>query len=90
MNMLASLYFAPVEMLMHLPSWLGSVLFGLQLSLKIGLGGWVLARTGRSPLWVLLLLVPYLDLAMIWLFAYAEWPAERLAREAAVAHQGNG
>ncbi len=78
-----SFYAQPVDLLLHLPPWLGSIVVGVQLTLKVGIGGWLLARTGRSPLWVFLLLVPYVDLVALWLFAYAGWPAERLVREAA-------
>lgn len=83
MNALFALYAAPVDALLHLPGWLISVVVGVQISAKIGFGGWILARSGRSPLWILALLVPYGELLALWVFAYAEWPAERLAREAA-------
>ncbi len=36
--------------------------------------GWVAAKAGRSPLWALLLLVPYVNVLAVWLFAYARWP----------------
>ena len=83
MSALTALYAVPLEALLHLPGWLVSVVVGVQITAKIGLGGWILARCGRSPLWILLLLVPYGELFAIWVFAYAEWPAERLVREAA-------
>ena len=83
MSALFAFYAAPVDALLHLPGWLISVVVGVQISAKIGLGGWILARGGRSPLWILLLLVPYGELLALWVFAYADWPAERLAREAA-------
>ncbi|AWU95028.1 hypothetical protein DM194_00055 [Azospirillum ramasamyi] len=37
-------------------------------------GGWVLAKAGRSPLWILLLLFPYLNVIAVWVFAYMRWP----------------
>ncbi|CAO3441853.1 hypothetical protein F1643_04775 [Azospirillum sp. INR13] len=37
-------------------------------------GGWVLAKAGRSPLWILLLLFPYLNVVAVWVFAYMRWP----------------
>ena len=71
----------PYLQLFQAPLWLSSVLLGLVMASWIGLGGWVLARTGRSPLWVLLLLVPIAALVAIWLFAYASWPAEAFWRQ---------
>ena len=85
MNALFDFYAAPVEALLHMPGWAVSVVVGVQITAKIGLGGWILARSGRSPLWILALLVPYGELLARWVFAYAGWPAERLAREAAAA-----
>ena len=35
----------------------------------------VLRRAGYSPWWVLLLLVPLVNLIALWIFAYARWPA---------------
>jgi len=80
MRDLLALYAAPVDVLLHLPEWAGHIVIGLTIMVKIALGGWVLARTGRSPLWILLLLVPYADLIGLWVFAYSEWPAEALVR----------
>ncbi len=80
MNAILAFYALPVDALLHLPGWVVSVVVGVQISAKIALGGWILARSGRSPLWILLLLVPYAELFAIWVFAYADWPAERLAR----------
>lgn len=35
----------------------------------------VLRRAGYSPWWVLLVLVPLVNLIALWVFAYARWPA---------------
>lgn len=80
MTDLLSLYTVPIDALLHLPEWAAHIIIGVMIALKIGLGGWVLARTGRSPLWILLLLVPYAELIGPWVFAYAPWPAEALVR----------
>jgi hypothetical protein len=34
----------------------------------------ITARAGLSPLWAALMVVPVLNLVLIWLFAYARWP----------------
>jgi uncharacterized membrane protein YhaH (DUF805 family) len=40
----------------------------------------ILNRTGRSPWWAVLMLVPILNLALVWLFAFVRWPRiDRLA-----------
>jgi len=80
MNDLLAFYAAPVDLFLHLPPWIASVLLGVQIAAKIGLGGWVLARTGRSPLWILLILVPYAEVVAVWVLAYCPWPAEALVR----------
>jgi uncharacterized membrane protein YhaH (DUF805 family) len=35
----------------------------------------VLRRAGYSPWWVLLVLVPLVNLVALWVFAYMRWPA---------------
>ena len=35
----------------------------------------VLRRAGYSPWWVLLVLVPLVNLVALWVFAYVRWPA---------------
>jgi hypothetical protein len=35
----------------------------------------ILRRTGHSGWWVLLWLVPVVNLVFFWIFAYARWPA---------------
>ncbi|MBI1209434.1 MAG: hypothetical protein GC191_19390 [Azospirillum sp.] len=74
-NAFLALYGAPITLLLQLPEWQGHLAVGLLLAGKLGLGGWVLARAGRSPLWVFALLVPYLDLLALWIFAWSHWPA---------------
>lgn len=35
----------------------------------------ILRRTGHSGWWVLLWFVPLVNLVMLWVFAFARWPA---------------
>jgi hypothetical protein len=35
----------------------------------------VVRRAGFSPWWVLLALVPLVNLVVLWVFAYTRWPA---------------
>ncbi|PMS17796.1 hypothetical protein [Trinickia soli] len=35
----------------------------------------IIRRTGHSGWWVLIMFVPLVNLAMLWVFAFAKWPA---------------
>ncbi|MFQ5938989.1 MAG: hypothetical protein ACE5KL_02830 [Alphaproteobacteria bacterium] len=35
----------------------------------------ILSKAGRSSLWCLLLFVPVVNIVMVWVFAFALWPA---------------
>jgi hypothetical protein len=39
--------------------------------------GRVLNRAGYSRWWLLTLVVPLVNLIMLWVFAFADWPASR-------------
>lgn len=42
--------------------------------------GWRIAsKAGYSGAWSLLLLVPIINLVVIWIFAFMRWPAQRSA-----------
>ncbi len=82
MSVLFDLYIWPYTVLMQLDVLSSNLIVGVMITAKLALGGWMLARAGRSPLWILALLVPWLDLLAVWLFAYAAWPAEGGAHEA--------
>lgn len=45
------------------------------LTVPIVMIGRVLRRAGHSPWWVLLVLVPVVNLVALWVFAYTRWPA---------------
>lgn len=50
------------------------LILSLVMTYTVVAGGWVLAKAGRSPIWILLLLVPYVNIIALWAFAYASWP----------------
>ena len=57
----------------HLGFW--EVLIGSIVTMYMLIaGGWVLAKAGRSPLWILLLLFPYINVLAVWAFAFMRWP----------------
>jgi hypothetical protein len=49
----------------------------LAVVLVFWVGGNILRKAGYSRWLSLLLFVPLLNLALIWIFAFAKWPAER-------------
>ncbi|WP_051341188.1 hypothetical protein [Azospirillum halopraeferens] len=57
-----------------LAPWVVNLIAALYLTYKLVLAGWIVAKAGRSPLWGLMVLVPFAELLGIWLFAYARWP----------------
>lgn len=61
------------ETMIHLGFW--ELLIGSIVTMYMLIaGGWVLAKAGRSPLWILLLLFPYLNVLAVWVFAFIRWP----------------
>lgn len=64
-----------METILGLEPWQGYLVIALILTYTVSIGGWAVAKAGRSPLWVLLLLIPYLNVLAVWAFAYARWPA---------------
>ena len=57
-----------------LEPWQFYLIISIVMTYTMVAGGWVLAKAGRSPLWVLFLLVPYVNVVAIWIFAYMRWP----------------
>lgn len=72
---LGLVYGAPIEALQALGTWQLPLVISLLTMAEISMAGFVLARAGRSPLWALVLLIPYLHVIALWGFAYARWPA---------------
>ena len=51
--------------------WLAFAIFGIWCSVRI------IRRAGYSGWWVLILLVPVVNIVMVWVFAFSNWPALR-------------
>lgn len=64
-----------------LPRTVSLFLYGALLTYTIAAGGYALARSGIKPLWVLLLLVPTINVAALWLWAYVRWPVLNTKKE---------
>ncbi len=54
--------------------WIVVVLFLGVLLAALWPYGKILERTGYSRWWLLILFVPMINLIMIWVFAFANWP----------------
>ena len=63
-----------MEWLSTLDPWVSHLIIGIYIVAVMGFGAAILVKVRRSPLWVFLLLIPYLGIIGIWLFAYARWP----------------
>ena len=42
----------------------------------IAIFGRILSRAGYSRWWLLVMLVPLVNLVMVWVFAFANWPVQ--------------
>ncbi len=59
-----------------IPRWLELAIAGPLLVYFIVAACIVLAKAGRHPAWSLLLLIPFIQLIMIWAFALSPWPRQ--------------
>jgi len=55
---------------------LGLVVLVLLLWAFISIFGRILSRAGYSRWWLLVMLVPLVNLVMVWVFAFANWPVQ--------------
>ncbi len=69
---------APTAWYLAQPKTVVFLVYGVLAAYTIAAGGMVLARSGIKPLWVLLLLVPTLNIIGIWLWALRPWPADKI------------
>ena len=58
---------------LNLPEWGTYLLEGVLLFIGLSAAAVVLTRTGRSPYWVFLLLVPFVNVIALWYLAFAAW-----------------
>jgi uncharacterized membrane protein len=55
----------------------GLILFALLAWAFVAIFGRVVNRAGYSRWWLLTTIVPVLNVIMLWVFAFADWPAGR-------------
>lgn len=58
-----------------LPLWAEYFMAGITVMMLLITGGIAIGKTGRHPAWALLLLVPYVQIIILWWAAYATWPS---------------
>jgi len=60
---------------LNLPEWATYLIEGVLLFAGLSSAAVVLTRTGRSPYWVFLLLLPIVNVLVVWYLAFAAWSA---------------
>lgn len=65
-----------------LPPWVTLLIVAAILLYGMYLAGKVLARAGLNPALALLLLLPFVQIAAVWAFAYMRWPRYENAKAA--------
>jgi hypothetical protein len=60
-----------------LPQWSEYLLEGILIFVTLSGAAVVLSRGGRNPYFVFLLMVPYVQIAAVWYFAFTVWPLQR-------------
>ncbi|GAA4336662.1 hypothetical protein GCM10023144_31320 [Pigmentiphaga soli] len=52
-------------------------ILGLLYLIAVGVPGYrILERTGHSGWWIILALIPAVNIVALWVFAYKKWPKE--------------
>lgn len=63
-----------LDWLFGLQHWAVNLLFGIYIVLMISAAAFASVRMGVSPLWTLLLIVPFLQIVALAGIAYVRWP----------------
>ena len=63
-----------------MPEWLDYLIRGIFIFALLAFSAVIVRRTGYSPYWALLSIVPGGLIIGIWVIAFARWPAEKAAR----------
>lgn len=58
-----------------MPPWLSHLVASLTITYTLCIFGVVFLRTGRSPLWAFVFLLPYVGVVALWILAFTRWPA---------------
>ncbi len=60
-----------------LPEWARYLVQGIITFIFLAASAVVLSRAGRSPYWALLMVVPYVQIVALWVFAFTVWPKKK-------------
>ncbi len=60
---------------LDLPQWGEYLLEGIFLFIGLSSAAVVLTRTGRSPYFAFLLIIPYIQIVAVWYLAFSAWSA---------------
>lgn len=61
---------------LDLPLWGTYLTQGILAFVEIALAAVVLSRAGRSPYLAFLIILPYVQIVAIWMFAFTVWPKQ--------------
>ena len=67
----------PTLWIMNSDPFVGYTILGVLLCIALIMAGLALAKMRLSPLWVLLLLVPFVAPLSFWVLAYIKWPVDK-------------
>jgi hypothetical protein len=56
------------------PQWAQYLAQGLLLFALMASSAVVLSRAGKNPYWALFTVIPYVVVAIVWVFAWSRWP----------------
>jgi hypothetical protein len=59
---------------MDMPLWLEYLFKGIAVFALLCFSGIITTRAGKNPYFALLLLIPFVQVAAIWAFAFSRWP----------------
>jgi hypothetical protein len=59
---------------LDLPLWAKYLLQGILAFVEISAAAVLLSRAGRSPYLAFLIILPYVQIAALWVFAFTVWP----------------
>jgi hypothetical protein len=58
-----------------MPEWLLYLAKGISIFLMMAFSAVILQRAGRSPYYALFWLLPWVQVVLLWVFAFQKWPA---------------
>jgi hypothetical protein len=73
--------YVPQQWFLNQSQILSMSIVGVCIAASLTLAGFVLARLGYKPLWAILLIVPTLNIIMVWVCAIRPFPIEEKTKE---------